>query len=115
MSIEVVHVTGYGYKVKLRIEEYNYDTNAWEAADLSSFPIGDIDFLFQQNDGTIIETSPQFTTDGSDGYLEYTVLSGDNIFTEGGMYEVQVRFQSGGQRFFSTVYKFLVENPLSTT
>lgn len=112
-NLEVVHRTGFGYDVKVQLEEYNFTTEEWEAADISGFNIGDITMIFRKPTGGIVEVGPSFVTDGSDGWLVYTVLQGDSIFTERGSYEVDINLKAGGQNFYSTKYRFPVDNPLT--
>lgn len=111
-TIEVVHKTGYGYDLVIYIEEYNYTTEAWEAADISGFSINSITFTIEKPQGDAVTVQPQFITDGSDGGLHRTILQGDNVFTERGSYQVDVNFREAGQNFYSTKYRFPVDNPL---
>jgi hypothetical protein len=113
MTIEVVYKTSYGYLVKVIMEDYNYDTSAWEVADISGFST--LLYKFERPNGTVVNITPEFETDGVDGSLVYTITEDDNVFTLKGQYQLQVKLTSVGQDFYSTKYRFKVDSPLGST
>jgi hypothetical protein len=75
------------------------------AADISAFTTRK--FRFQRPSGDCEIVDATFVTDGTDGKLEYTTVSGD--IDETGMWNLQARITDGsGNRFHSEVVEFEV-------
>ena len=67
-------------------------------------------FLIKKPDLTTSEVSAGFVTDGTDGQLQYTFISGDlNIE---GQYELQAQVTAGAWRGTSSSFKFEVRDTI---
>lgn len=110
MTIEVVYKNDYGYAIDILIQDYNWDTEAWEVKDISGFST--LEYIIEKPNGTVVTVEPSFKTDGTDGYLRYTTSSSSIIFNLKGAYQIVARLTSGSQQFTSTIYRVNINNPL---
>ena len=69
MSWENIHVDDFGQVVKLRIVQDK------TAVDISSYTTRV--FVLRDPDGTAATETATFSSDGTDGYLQYTIADGD--------------------------------------
>lgn len=110
LKMEVLFKSAYGYKLEFTIQEWDDDTRAWVAADISSFTT--LEFIIERPDGTKVTKDADFETDGTDGILSATLTQADNVFTQKGYYQVQAILASATQYFPTSVYGFDVDDPL---
>lgn len=96
-----------GTKFKVTIKE---DGSAVDL--IAGSGVDDKKFLFEKPDGTVLEKDPSFSTDGSDGQLEYITQEGD-IDAEG-QWELQVWVDITDGSFHSTTEKFHVYPNIKT-
>ena len=61
---------------------------------------------FRKPGGTLLEVTPAFTTDGTDGSLQYVAVEGD--LDESGLWETEARVEFGGGRWTTTRKTFMV-------
>ncbi len=70
-----------------------------------------LEFLFQKPSGDVVTQTPVFTTDGTDGQLQYTTVSGD--LDETGQWKLQCRYAfAGGADRRTDVVTFVVKENL---
>ncbi len=110
MGIEVVHKNDFGYHIDILVQEYNWDTEAWEPKDISGF--SSLTYVIEKPDGTSTTVTPSFRSDGTDGFLRFTTDSNTIIFDQKGSYQIQALLVGGSQQFHSTIYRVDIENPL---
>ena len=87
---ELIHVGDFPTRFVLTV----VDSNTCEPIDLSApavvvLAFGTIIFKFKKPDGTIIDKIGSFTTDGTDGKVEYTTSDEDDI-DQAGEWEYRV-------------------------
>jgi hypothetical protein len=75
-----------------------------EVVDLSSATT--LDFIFQRPDGTLLVGAGGLVTDGTDGKMRYTTVSGD--LDDVGAWRYQTHIEIGSSSFYSAVSKFKV-------
>jgi len=109
-NVEVVFNETYGYELRVAIQEYNTTTEAWEASDLSSFTTRTIKIV--RPDGTSVNETATFYTDGTDGILTTTFLEADAIISQVGTYRYQAILSNATQYFKTTVGNYNVDDPL---
>ncbi len=69
---------------------------------------------FRKPSGAVVEKDAVFTTDGTDGQLQYTTESGiDNILDEAGKWFVQAYLEFVTGKWHSEKLSFLVRDTLS--
>ena len=110
LKMEVLFKAAYGYKLEFIIQEWNETTEAWAAADISSFTT--LQFVIERPDGTKVTKDADFETDGTDGILSATLTEADGVFTQKGYYQVQAILATTTQHFPTSVYGFDVDDPL---
>lgn len=93
-----IHEDDYGWIGKLRIVQ---DT---VVQDISTYTTRQ--FIFRKPSGTVVTKTATFTTDGADGYLQYTMESG--VVDEVGGWQVQARISKTGAALTSARLKFEV-------
>lgn len=76
--------------------------------DSAAVPLGGhtTQMVFSRPDSTRLVVSPSFLTDGSDGYIRYSTISGD--LNQAGMWRVQVVVFSGSATWYSNTLSFKV-------
>ena len=84
---EIIYVGDYGWVIKQRALDQN-----GAVQDISGFTTAK-QFYIRAPDGTIVAKTGTFTSDGTDGYLQYTVES--DLIDAAGTWEAQMRIQSG--------------------
>lgn len=67
-------------------------------------------FIFKKADGTVIQRSGSFYTDGSDGKIQYTTVSGD--LNSAGRWRVQPYVETPDGSWTGDTEEFFVENTL---
>ena len=65
----------------------------------------------QKTDGTVVEKTAVFTTDGTDGYIQYITVTGD--IDQAGGWKIQGFVDGPNFRNHSTIKSFLVYENLS--
>lgn len=69
-----------------------------------------VTFIFNKPDGTEIQRATVFVTDGTDGQVKYTTVSGDlDLY---GPWRLQAFVDFGSTEWYSDIYKFKVYNNL---
>lgn len=99
-----VHKNDVGTVFRLTI----YENGA--AMDISAATVKQI--KFQKPSGTVVAQSGTFTTDGTNGQLEYTSVTSD--LNEKGAWKLQVYLEIGGGKWHTDFASFTVEDILST-
>ena len=107
-NVDIVFDETYGYELRVTIEEYNSVTEAWEAKDISSFTTRVIKIL--RDDGTSVNETATFYTDGTDGILTTTFSQVDGIIDGVGTYRYQAILSNAIQYFKTTIGKFDVDD-----
>tara|TARA_Y100000401_G_scaffold116147_1_gene121266 strand:+ start:5763 stop:6092 length:330 start_codon:yes stop_codon:yes gene_type:complete len=106
--VEQAHVNDIGTVFRVTI----YDTTATggsEVADISTATTKN--FIFQRPDGTSFTKVATFTTDGSDGKIEYATVDGD--LGKAGTWSIQAYVATSGGTWNSSVANFRVFENLS--
>ena len=109
-NVEIVFNETYGYALRVTIEEYDTDTDAWGAIDISSFTTKVIKIV--RPDDTSVNETATFYTDGTDGILTTTFSEADAIINQVGTYRYQAILSNATQYFKTTIGKFNVHDPL---
>ena len=65
-------------------------------------------FYFRKPDGSAKTVTAEFVTDGTDGQLKYTTVSGD--IDQAGYWEIQARIEMGGGDWASSRKEFRVHD-----
>lgn len=107
-NIEIVFNETYGYELRVTIQEYNISTGAWAATDISSFTTKLIKIV--RPDGTSVNETASFYTDGTDGILTTTFTEADAIINQVGTYQYQAILSNSTQAFKSTIGHFEVDD-----
>lgn len=63
-------------------------------------------FIFKKPSGTLLTVNGSFYTDGTDGILQYTTVSGD--LNESGIWKLQGYVVIGSNQHHSDIYTFTV-------
>ena len=101
--IEEAHVSDIG--TVFRVTVYDTDSaGATSALDISAATTKQ--FIFGKPDGTTSTKTATFTTDGSNGQLEYSTVSGD--LDTAGTWSLQVYFATSGGSWRTDVGTFKV-------
>ena len=79
------------------------------AVDISSATVKKL--YIEKPDGTLLTKDAVFTTDGTDGKMQYVVISGDLSLV--GIYKVQGRVEMPAGKWNSNIGDFQVEENLS--
>jgi len=107
-NIEIVFDATYGYELRITIEEYNTTTSAWEARDISGFTSMIVKLV--RPDGTSVNETASFYTDGTDGILTTIFSQADAIINGVGTYRYQVTLSNATQYFKTTIGNFDVDD-----
>lgn len=99
MSWSNIQVDDYGWKGKLTL------TQDGSAVDLSSYTTKQ--FIISDPSGNDTTVTAEFTTDGTDGVLEYTVT--DGLIDEAGIWKVRARVARADVELTSQPLSFVVE------
>lgn len=67
-------------------------------------------FIFKKPDATTLTVTPTFTTDGTNGQIEYTTLTGD--IDQAGVWCLQAEVTLPGGMYRTSIVKFDVEAKL---
>lgn len=98
MAVDNIHVDDFGWLLKLRIVQDG------SAVDISSYTTRS--FILRDPTGTTATKTATFTTDGSDGWLQYTTQDGD--VDRVGMWSVAARISKTGTELTSEAISFPV-------
>lgn len=101
----------YGITIKTLLKAPNATTGVLEAKDVSTATV--IKLLLTDPAGTVHTLDADFTTDGTDGYVEYVTAEGDLDLP--GHYQAQFRLTISGKPHTSTPFHFHVDPALDTT
>jgi len=74
----------------------------WDAVDVSAATVKKM--LIEKPDGTVLEKTANFATDGTDGKIEYTIVAGD--VDQVGLYEYQGYCEIGSLKRTSSIGTF---------
>lgn len=99
MAINEIHVDDIGTNFNVTIK--NQDD---EIVDISAAIITEM--LFRKPDGTVMTKTAEFISDGTDGRLRYTTVSGD--LDQHGSWELQAFVDFGSTEWYSDIYKFKI-------
>lgn len=106
--IEELHKNDFGTLLKVLVNNTDASGNT-AADDISGF--GTTQFILKKPDGTKLTKTATFTTDGTDGYLQYTLADGD--LDVAGDWELQVNLVNGStSQYRSDTVKFRVHDIL---
>jgi hypothetical protein len=105
--IEELHKNDYGTVIKVLVKNLDSSGNA-AVDDVSSFTTKQI--ILKKPDGTKLTKTASFTTDGTDGYIEYTVVDGD--LDSVGDWELQVYLATVSAQWYSETNTFKVYDNL---
>lgn len=100
MSSGNVTVNDYGWALRLTVKKEG------EILDISSYT--SLQFVFHKPSTEELIVTAEFTTDGSDGQLEYVIADGD--IDEVGAWRVRTRLGKSGVEINSTPVQFFVRN-----
>lgn len=100
----------YGITIQSRLVAPNVDTGVLEAKDVSTATT--IKLLLVDPDGDVRTLDADFTTDGTDGYVEYVTVDGD--LDVPGHYQYQFRLTIAGKPHTSSAGHFQVDPALDT-
>jgi hypothetical protein len=107
--IDIIFKEAYGYQLRAEIVEWDRTTEAWVAADISSFTTHDFEVI--KPDGTSFTQTGNFETDGTDGILISTAIA-MGVLDQGGDHKAQVILSNASQYFPTSIFTFFVDNPL---
>lgn len=65
---------------------------------------------FRRGDGTILDVTASFSTDGTDGKIQYAMLSGN--LNSAGVWEVQGKAAAASWTYYTGIGQFMVEDVL---
>lgn len=99
MADTLPRVGAIGYRIKCTLT----DPDTGSAIDISGSTLS---MVLIQPDGTRLVKTPLLTTDGTDGKLYYSTVSGD--FNRAGVYQLEVNVTTGGNYIPSDVRQFRV-------
>jgi hypothetical protein len=103
MPVGEIHVNDVGTNFVVTIK--NEDN---EAVDVSTASIKNL--IFRKPDGTLLTKASSFVTDGTDGQIKYSFISGD--LDQHGKWSVQAFIDFGSTEWYSDIDKFTVYNNL---
>jgi hypothetical protein len=105
MADTIIHVGDVGTIFRLTITEDD-DTTAVDVSTASTKK-----FYFLKPDGTKINKTAEFNTDGTDGKLKYTGVAND--ISVAGRWQVQAYVEIGTAKYYSTKATFSVQSNLA--
>jgi hypothetical protein len=100
MSLAGIHVDDYGYALEITVNDKDTDTST----DISTYTTRS--FLLRDPAGTTTTKTALFKTDGTDGALTYTVVTGD--IDQPGRWQIQVQLSDGSSVITSDIIVFSV-------
>lgn len=100
----------YGLTIKTRLMAKNATTGVLEAKDVSTASV--VKFLLSDPNGVTRTLDADFTTDGTDGYVEYVTVDGD--LDVPGHYQGAFRLTINGKPATSDTFHFQVDPALDT-
>ena len=103
MEIDLGHINDVGSIIKLRVLD-----SIGQPIDLSVSTSPEI--WFKKPNGAYVKEAASFTTDGSDGYVQYTFDADD--LTVPGLWQAQAIINMPGGVLHSSYYKFMIEKNL---
>lgn len=98
MSAEEIHVDDIGVVFKVLIKDADV------VQDISTATTKEI--LFLKPDGSTLTKTASFTTDGADGYIQYTSISGD--LSLAGIWKIQAHIIMGALNIHTDISPFRV-------
>ena len=105
MADTIIHVGDVGTIIRLTITEDD-DTTAVDVSAATTKK-----FYFMKPDGTKVNKTAEFNTDGTDGKLKYTAIAGD--IDTAGRWQVQAYVEIGAAKYYSTKTTFSVHSNLA--
>ena len=105
MTNTIIHVGDVGTIFRLTVTEDD-DTTAVNVSGASVKK-----FYFAKPDGTKVNKTAEFNTDGTDGKLKYTAVAGD--IDTAGRWQVQAYVEIGAAKYWSTKTTFSVQSNLA--
>ena len=106
MSLEAIVSEDYGQPIVVIF----IDVDTGSAADISSYATSKA-MIFKSPAGVQISKAASFTTDGSDGMIEYTVLSTDTtLLRQPGTWQIRGRVTSATAKLSTKWFEFTL-NP----
>lgn len=94
-----IHVGDYGIVFRTTVNDQ--DCNA---VDISSATA--ITFIFEKPTGETFDRTGSFTTDGTDGQIEYTLQDGDIAVS--GSWRLQIKLEFTNGLWYTNIYEFRV-------
>lgn len=101
--VEQLHVGDYGTLIKVLVKDIDSNGNA-AAEDISAATTKNI--ILKKPSGTKLTKTGSFTTDGSDGYIQYRTVSGD--IDTAGDWELQVYLVEPSGAWYTDIVKLKV-------
>jgi hypothetical protein len=105
MTDTIIHIGDVGTIIRLTVTEDDGTT----AVNVSTATVKK--FYFLKPDGTKVNKTAEFNTDGSDGKLKYTVVALD--IDQAGTWQVQAYVEIGAAKYYSTKTTFSVQSNLA--
>jgi len=105
MADTIIHVGDVGTVFTLTITE----TNGTTAVDISTATVKT--FYFMKPDGTKVNKTASFTTNGTDGKLTYTTAAAD--ISMAGTWQVQAYVEIGTSKYYSSKTTFAVHSNIA--
>jgi hypothetical protein len=105
MSNNSLHIGDYGTIIKALIKNDSLEIEDVSIATAKYF-------YFEKPTGTILTRDGQFTTDGTDGYIQYTIASGE--LNEVGLWSVQCHVITPSGSWRTNIPEFRVERNLDS-
>jgi hypothetical protein len=105
-AADIIHVGDVGTVITVTI----YEDDGTTAIDVSTASTKTI--YFKKPDGTKLAATASFTTDGTDGKIYYTTVTGD--ISVAGTYQVQGYVIIGTAKYYSTVGTFTVRKNIAS-
>lgn len=102
--VEEIHVNDVGTIFRISLVDVNLITQNLDIADISAAT--GLNIIFQKPDSSTFSKDAAFTTDGTNGQLEYTSVSGD--IDAVGQWKLQSIVKMTGEIFHSEIKSFKV-------
>ena len=101
MAANEIHENDIGTKFKLTVKDGSSAVNISSAVSAGTKQV-----IIKKPSGDMLEKNASFTTDGTDGVMEYTTVAND--LEESGTYKLQGKVQITDGTFFTDVHTFKV-------
>lgn len=105
--VEQLHVGDYGTLIKVLVKDIDSSGNS-AAEDISAATTKNI--ILKKPDGTKLTKTASFSTDGTDGYIQYVTVAGD--IDTAGDWELQVYIVEPSGAWYTDTKKFTVYSNL---